>query len=244
MNKKILSMIAAVVLTGAVASADTSLFCSVGELNLSYSVATGGMVITSGTSSSMDVWKLGASPVEHLALLESAVTGMYTLDMVFTQFAANDWRATGTLTLKDVNQEVVKGSFVSSNVYIDPNAGVLGSGSLVIKGSLSPISPNDGVLVPSVYGWDITNGTDTIHFNNATSFDTGSVVNTEFLFDPSVFPVKPVTLDEFFTGMSGSMAGWNLVDGDSQVTITPVPAGVLLGLIGLGMVGARMRKYA
>lgn len=237
MSKKVLTLVAALVLTST-AMADIHLDFGVSELNLDYTVGSQLMTIESSNASTLDAWLLdGASVLDYLQVKASdlGTDVLYTLNLAFTQFGVDDWRAVGTFSMRDTVQEVVAANFTSTNVYIDDT-----SYELKIKGYLLPVSPNAGVLVPSAYTWNMTDGTDTITVLSATSYDNGVMINTQFT------TWGGWTEDEFFTGNIGStpVPSISLMNGDSRIAITPVPAGVLLGIIGLSMVGARMRKYA
>lgn len=232
LNKKIslVAVVAALALTGATATADIHLDFGVSELNLDYTVGTGSMSIVSSNASTLETWLLdGASLLDYLQVDASAVAPetLYSLDLSFTQFGVDDWRALGTFSMRDVNREVVAANFSSTSVFIDDN-----TYELKIRGNLSPVGGNASVLVPSVYAWEMTDGTDTLSVSNATSFDTGVMINTQFT------AWGGMTEDEFFT------SDRDLVNGDSRIAVTPAPAAVLLGIVGLGMVGIRMRKYA
>jgi len=244
-NKTItlLAMVTALVLTNA-AMADMYVDFSVGELNLDYNATTKVMVITSTVSGTSNGSTLEAGvyddPGDLSNLLDSiqidqddfAFT-LYSLSVTFSQNGTNDWSASGSLSLLDgTGSQVLSADFNSSAVAM-----ITGGRTFFLDGYLTPLtgSGNPGVLVPSVYSWTMSDGgspAETITVNNATSFDNGTMLNTQFNTNVAI------TLDQFLTGNR------SLDDGDSHMTVTPAPAGVLLGIIGLGMIGARMRKYA
>jgi len=123
--------------------------------------------------------------------------------------------------------DALAADFTTTDVHIDDD-----TYGLKIKGFLASLGGNEGLLVPSASSWGITDGVDTINVPNATSYDTAAMINTTFTIWGGL------TEDAFFTRDA------SLVNGGARIAITPLPAGVLLGLAGLSMVGVRMRKYA
>jgi len=228
MLNKTISLIAtaAVLVLGSAAVADIHLDFGVSELNLDYTVGTGAMAITSSDDSSLETWLLDdATLLDYLQVDAAAVNPdtLYSLDLAFTQYGVDDWRATGTFSMRDVNNEVVAANFASTDVFIDD-----GTYHLKILGSLTPVGGNAGVLVPSAYAWTITDGIDSIDVSNATSYDTGVMINTQF----TVW--GGMTEDEFFTGDGGAVGSGRRTAGhdrsghdrdpDAEVRITETQA--------------------
>ena len=155
------------------------------------------------------------------------------------------WHADGVWTMKDKNGLAASATFTSTNVETIPDFGV--NPAFIVQGLLTP-NVGESILVggdPWTYEGDINKGvigdgldgtTATITRNDSGPYGSGTMVTTHFLLGAYVDTDTFLTTNH--TGTGALDGGW------ASGTIIPVPAAVVLGFIGLGMVGVRMRKHA
>lgn len=169
------------------------------------------------------------------------------LSLTMTQHGANDWSATGLWYMLDMTAPQdgsanlkVLADFTSTSVGIVANPNYL-----QIAGTLMPSGTNPSLLVNAGSPWRFVgsgqtagNGQDGVA-NQITLADalweaalTGALVQTQF-------NVGTNSLDTLFGANRDHTGGWL----DAEI-ITPAPAAIVLGFIGLCVVGWRMRKYA
>lgn len=172
---------------------------------------------------------------------------MISLKMV-DELDVNNWSATGRFEFTDKNSDKVLALFKSTSVSIS-------SGQLSITGSMTTVGPpeSDQILQPSpgepwqfagTGQWDLDtdgdgsldNGVDgtpnQISVESAYAYDGGTLTTLKF-------GVGGHSLDSFFGADRPNIPG-----GQVRGEITPVPAALGLGLLGLGLMGWRMRRYA
>lgn len=171
-------------------------------------------------------------------------TGDMVFDLTFSQ-SGGVWTAVGDLSLKDnTGAVVIKGDVSASSVkYIG-----IGDDSIEIRGYLSTPSGDPSIL-QTTGSWtfagddgpDADSAWDTIGLSSgAENYDSGTLVVAHFL-----LPLDVTSLSQLFTFVTDNDPT-TLVAGNVDISITPVPvpAAVLLGVIGLGVVGLKLRKYA
>lgn len=167
------------------------------------------------------------------------------------QVGVEDWKATGTVQIWDISNTlvvdavftsgIVPSSGQSDDVYtVDTGNGIY---KLHVDGYLSPVAGNEAILTGNdpwvmkgeassadnpLYGGDgIANQ---ITIPTWESWDSGDVLSFHY-------QVDSLSLDTLFA--SNFTSG---IDGDVDITLVPVPAAVWLGMLGLGVAGARLRK--
>jgi hypothetical protein len=122
------------------------------------------------------------------------------------------------------------------------------------SGTISVTDVDGGTLLANVSGtWDygggipmFTGALDTVTFTPVTStFDGHSGDSVSMVFPNNPQPwvgaiVQLTTSGTWFT--SGSYA--NKTGGSIDASVVPVPAAIVLGILGLGVAGLKLRKYA
>ena len=157
--------------------------------------------------------------------------------------AANAYSLTGTLTATDdtgmtkvladfASVEVSNDSIGFTNLFVI--AGTLGTSGGGIGPILVPASESwsfYGHSGDTVDGLDVGNDDTIIVAHNAMSYGGGDLVN--------------FTLGNDISGLDTLFAdGRTLGGGDMKVTVVPAPAGVILGVIGLGVAGCLRRRFS
>jgi len=161
--------------------------------------------------------------------------------------AGNAYTANGSFKLGDVSATTtwdMEADFTSSSVAL---VTVGGEKRLEIQGSLSPISGNPSILMgsePWVFTGTAQSGPanadgvlTTITIPGAFRYDTGGLV-------AMYYPVfgQPSSLQDLFNSAS---VGTHMDNGSVQAqVVVPVPAAFLLGFLGLGAAGLKLRRYA
>ena len=256
-----LAAFAAVLTTTAVpAVAEIHVKFSANSLHLDYDWdgSTGDMDITSQntdaekTTAKLSLYDTVADTTPDRATLTTAITNSDTFILDLTvQMVSGIWQATGTWTMNDTNGEAIKASFFSADIktvedwQADP--------AFVMTGTLTPFESNEAILLgTSGSDWEFVGNADggensdgkddTITIGNWGSYNGGTMVTTHFLL--GAYQDTDSFLQRDHLGNTGPTAGMALDGGWASGTIVPVPAAVVLGFIGLGMVGWRMRKYA
>ena len=190
------------------------------------------------TSEALDVTWITADTTS------SPLADLLSIELSFTESAPDIWSATGTLTLGDNstgNPDKIVADFVSTSIVIEGN-------HLDVSGILTAQIGLGSILVPPTDPWtyqgqsgagagglydDLADNTITVP-TNVASHNVGMLVVMHH-----TLPIDERTFAELFA------PGQRTLDqGDVDITITPVPAAVLLGIIGLGVVGLKLRKYA
>ena len=152
-----------------------------------------------------------------------------------------EWTATGDFWLTDTTlANRVDADFRSSDIRLE-SAGVPGTYRLIVEGPISGPTP---ILVgadPWTFQGDYesslhpANGLDgaanRVTIQSPASWTGGSLVALHYTVDAS-------TLDDFFDSAGSGFQG------DLDVTLVPVPAAFLLGLIGLSAAGVELRRFA
>lgn len=217
------------------------------EANLTYTAATGGLLITEESNAEFDVTL--DDTVSGLTLDSARIIAGsffdFTMNLTLVNEAGPDnWSATGTVAFTDLNMatNAVEADFVATSVSIIGSAFPI----LELKGLLTAQAGNDSILVNRGDPWVYVGQTDfgpadadgvanQITVANADRYDFGDL----FVFK---FGVPSSSLDVLF--------GSDRVFEDGQVlggVVTPLPAALPLGILGfagLALVGRKMRRLA
>lgn len=151
-----------------------------------------------------------------------------TAMLVFTG-SGNDYSATGSLEVYDDGYTRIAAYFESTTLIFDsvynPWAGKW-IGTLTMNGFLTPQEP-PSILLGSPWEYK------TISLADPSSFTLGNMMVFEYT-------VQFETFQEFLAVSGADGSGYL----HAEIHSTPIPAAVLLGVIGLGVVGLKLRKYA
>ena len=174
------------------------------------------------------------------ALVSPLTSSMFDFDLTFAGSGEN-WTANGDITLQDTVGDAVKADIDADDISIVSYPGPFPGTTdyeLVIKGRLSTQATEQSILLTSG-AWTYTGTTGDIGLTqDAENWDTGAVVVAHYLLPPNV-----TSLSSLFTYVTNNNPTL-LSAGNVELTIVPVPAAVLLGMLGLGMAGWKLRKYA
>ncbi len=171
--------------------------------------------------------------------LQSLIMEPYDLTVMldFTG-SGNDYSAIGSLVVNDTSTTAkIAADFVSTTVTFDPQPiwGGNWDSRLTMTGYLTPQGTNPSILLGGS-SWEFVGTTGTISLaTNADDFDQGSMVIFEYY-----VPFKSL---QDFLAADGAMDAYGLLNAEI-IHSTPIPTAVLLGVIGLGVVGLKLRKYA
>jgi hypothetical protein len=187
--------------------------------------------------------------------LDAVTLKPYNLEVLLTfTGSGNDYSATGTLKVWDRVGDTsttpdIYGQFVSASVSYayTPISALCGFGSLILGGTVVTMPGEQSILLPSSDPWvfqgdrhdddiaaDADGVADTIRLlQSVSNYDTGALVALHF-------PVcgKSPTLQDLFKKSS------TIGNGDVQAVVVPLPAAVLLGMLGLGAASMGLRKFA
>jgi hypothetical protein len=182
--------------------------------------------------------------VTHATLDGVRIDG-FNMSLTFNFLGSGStYSANGDFTLADKNSTALMARFTSTNVSLSPLGG---AEELSIEGLLTTMPGQSSILVggnPWVFVGDHQQGTanqdsagTTITVANPLSYITGGLVALHY-------PVYGDygSLEELFGALDKS----DELDNGSmhaQITPVPVPATVLLGLLGLGAAGLKLRKF-
>lgn len=151
-------------------------------------------------------------------------------------------------------------NFVNSGFGADLDGVTFAAGVLTINGSLSTLFGTSILTDPGAGDW-IFKGTDdlpggagldglsnqfTISAAQRDAYDRGTVFVLEIslpVFSDGTSTLGYTNADDFFAAAL-LHGGFSSTGGDMKVTITPVPAAAVLGLLGLGAVAGLKRRFA
>lgn len=213
------------------------------EINAGYSMmsvtdTSGG----SGTSATATV--IGTSTMNMNiknsdgSIQQSIIVDPSALDanLEFIGLGGNDYTASGSLEMYDDSDDTkIAADFASTTLNYNYSFWhpILGDVyTMTLTGYLTPQNPNTSILLGgSPWKFVGTDGTLSLAGDPA-DFDHGLMVVFEYSIP------------------YGSMQDFFIADGDAsgmlfaEIHSTPIPAAVLLGVIGLGVAGLKLRKYA
>jgi hypothetical protein len=168
-------------------------------------------------------------------VLDSLLVEPYSLSAVLNFVGSgNSYSVTGSLVVNDADGAKIAANFQSANVRFESLiAGNPYSNTIYVSGYLSPAAgPSILVGNSDPYKWEFKGATDAISLaDNIASYDTGNMVVYEF-------NVNYGSLQQFLAANGAEALGM------LNATVVPVPAAVLLGFLGLGAAGLKLRKSA
>jgi len=223
------------------ARAELWLRFQIDETAMTYTAATQAATITDTADSTLKGSLFDSAVKVDSANINDAADFDFQMALDFTPLGVNSWQATGVLTLTDRNTLANRlvADFVSTGIGLDAGGP---AGELSIDGQLSARTGNQAILVGSD-PWkfegtsqlgSIGNGADgvanTLTLNNWDSWDSANLVSLHFV-------APGMSLDTFF---GDNRTG----GGDVDFNVVPVPTAVLLGMLGLGVAGVKLRRFA
>ena len=169
-------------------------------------------------------------------ILQSLIVMPYdlTATLDFT-VAGGVYSATGSLVVNDTGGTKIAADFLSTSVTFTPeDKGFFWASVLEVTGYLTRLETNPSILLGgSSWVFEDTTTGDTISLaSGADNFDHGEMIVYEYY-------VNYGSLQDFLE--AGVMDAYGVLN--AEIHSTPIPAAVLLGVIGLGVVGLKLRKY-
>ena len=227
-------------LISAPASADLVLTYHMDNAQLNYTAATKQLLVSETVGSQLQVRK--ENDVSLTILDNTQITGGadfdLALDLTLTDLPGlNNWSGTGTLKITDMTTttNAVEAAVQIYNI-------TAGGGLLLVQGYLCDLLPNTSILVNRGDPWvfvgegeiagEPTQGTaNQVAMYNPGSYDGGEVLTIKF-------GIGSHTADTLFA------ADRSLSAGEVKGQVVPTPAAILLGILGLGVAGWRLRRFA
>lgn len=243
-------------LSAAPAMADLALLFDIDGTEMTYSSGTATISLQSGATLMTKL--MDGIVTNDTANIDNgdgdSDTFLLTATLNFTnEPGVDDWSASGSIQIMDLSginvidayfqSSDIPFTFSSDDVYLTPGP-TPGTAFLNIDGYLSPNTAPAILVDPTpASNWTFqgeasaSNGSDgvpdQITVQNWQQWDAGTVISFHYV----IFQNSLDTLfASDFTGVNGDI--------DLTITSTPVPAAVLLGIIGLGIAGLKLRKYA
>ena len=213
------------------------------DANLTYTAATNALTVDEISASDLRVYlkNTALSPdVRDTAMITGGDNFDLLLSLTLTDLPGTDnWSGSGSLTFTDsnTNDDAVVANLETTSINIFAGGG----GILWITGDLTDVSggilqnrgdPWKFVGTSAIGGYLDADGVPgQISVSSPDNYDIGVVLVLEF--------GTPTTSEDVFFGSNRNIGGGNV-----KGSIVPAPAAVLLGMMGLGIVGIRMRRLA
>ena len=217
--------------------ADLHLTFDSGAAALTYTELTKELLVTETDGSIFQVRKedtVAGTIVDNTQLVGTDYSLALSLDLV-DLLGPDNWSGTGKLTFTDTGSaDVVEAAVTTTSITMP-------SGILMIQANLSDWGANDSILIGSdpwvfngqseIAGEGTEGNVNQITMYNPGNYDWGDVLTLKFSAPAS-------SLDGLFS--EDRVLGAGEVKGQ----VVPVPAAVLLGFLGLGAAGLKLRKFA
>ena len=152
-----------------------------------------------------------------------------TAMLVFTG-SGDDYSATGSFEVYDAGYTKIAAYFESTTLTFESVYNSWAGewiGTITMNGVLTPQEPPSILSLGSPWEYK------TISLADPSSFTHGNMMVFEYT-------VQFKTFQEFLTVSSADGSGYL----HAEIHSTPIPTAVLLGIIGLGVAGLKLRKYA
>jgi hypothetical protein len=205
--------------------------------SLDYTVSTQRLLVqdTSVSLLSLELDAPGGIARDDALIFNMVANFDLAVDLTMTQLGPNIWSGTGALTFTDLatGSNAVEAAITTTSIVATGN-------SLEIRGALSPLA-GTSILVNRGDPWTFAGSFGSgganadgvpgqITVSNPGSYDGGDILTLKFGYDG--------TVDQFFLNPQ------DLTGGEVKGAIVPVPAAVLLGFLGLGAAGLKLRRFA
>ena len=194
-------------------------------------------------------WADGDTPVDNTYItpggLDTGGTLIDAFNMIITveRLGLDDWIATGTVVIRDLDGIAMNGDFTSNVLQTVTGAHT----QFQMLGVVRPLDGEDSILRPTEEPW-VFKGENQLFGNGSDSTANQITVNNRDTYESadsttiSIAVSVPASLDVFFDKDRSSAT--SLLQSQTTITAVPVPAAVVLGLLGLGLVGIKLRRYA
>lgn len=211
---------------------------------LTYTLATKTLTVTETLGSDLQVRKEddGAGVIIDNTQIEDGGFGL-TLELALLDLpGANNWSGMGSFSFTDTGAaNVVEAAVQTTSITMDMIVANPEVYLLVVQGALSDLGSNTRILV----------GSDPWVFNGESEIGgepTEGTANQITMFGPENYD-SGFVLTLKFAAPGGSLDGLlsqdrGLSGGEVKGAIVPVPAAVLLGMLGLSVAGLGLRKRA
>jgi len=163
-------------------------------------------------------------------------------DLALTRNGLNDWEGTGTMTIVDKNGIALDAQFTSDLIVTREGAGT----KLNIEGGLFR-SDGDPIIWPDEEPWVYEGISEPAGFHNEADGVDNQITmpGREFALSGQVITITIISGSNDLSVDYLLQNDWTKQTGEANVTVNvPVPAAVILGMIGLGIVGTKLRRYA
>jgi hypothetical protein len=221
------------------AMADLVLQYDMNKALLDFTQATNKLIVKEDTPSILDVAVVDDVTFSTLdtARLNGGANFNLLLDLTMVDEPGdNNWSASGSLKFSDTDTSdyAVEATVQSYLVQIS-------SGVLEIKANLGDLGTNTSILVNRGDPWVFAGSAEGMAAGSDGTQDQVTMYNPEAYDGGQAWTIKfgvSGTLDNFFSGDR------DLSDGEVKGQVVPVPAAVMLGILGLAVAGWKLRKYA
>jgi hypothetical protein len=216
MKKKLILVLCVSLFSGATPAMATMFDFHFGSLGSSYDGAGAFTASVQPTLTSGSVTRL-ASPtgVANFLAGQWAAGGNFSVAMTLSNITASSADATGSFAITDTNGDVISGNLTGT-------WSSLGGTSNYFAGTLGPVSFAD-------------NSTD-------GNFDGHSGSASMSFLQPAPWRGTLIMLSTTTTWFADG--AYTSRSGSADASVVPVPGAVLLGILGLGAVGVKLRKFA
>jgi hypothetical protein len=232
MDKKRLLIVslAAFCLSAPAAKADMLTF-DVTNTTMDYHQSYNGVEISNTSNSTLQASLLnsGGTPIQSASIASGNNFAMSVNLSIGS--SGGSYKATGAVALSDygASENRIVGDFTSTRID------VYGGGNiyfLTITGTLDPLGTNGAVLNPWAASWTFDgDAPSAITIANPAGWDYGDMVTFNW-------GIGNISTPAAFFANDHTLFG-----GEAAFSAVPVPAAILLGMLGLSVAGVKLRKY-